>query len=279
MRANRVGGLHRSPHLQTSDELCLELSRHHSRWTLIPLKWQMGCDRPDLLHMTVLGQGPEHAKLVPRPRVHVKRHCLPAELGLGCPFAHGAGGIAASSQGEAAGSVADPVCGDDLHDLEGLPQDLLEEAMLAEQERLDTGGAIDDPSDLPEEPAEDESSLAATLASEVAPPVPSLEHFWAGCEINDKGYVFCSVEPWSQWPVLGRLTTWPKEKPEHERSASMSCHLHGFGCSAARARSKVTDEQFLKWLYLGTIPQPGDSPEAQNLHFKNHMQAWRDMFP
>jgi hypothetical protein len=43
--------------MKTSDALCAQLLASSKHWSLIPLCWEMVCDSPSLLHMSVLGHG------------------------------------------------------------------------------------------------------------------------------------------------------------------------------------------------------------------------------
>ena len=92
--------------------------------------------------------------------------------------------------------------------------------------------------------------------------------------VDDDGYIVCTVPPYASHGTkqIGRIATWPKEKPENERSVSISCFLHG-GCKPkALRRWQVTDATLMEWLYTGKFEHPCTHARKVDLR-KEHMST------
>lgn len=67
--------------------------------------------------------------------------------------------------------------------------------------------------------------------------------------IMDRGFVACTLPPWSEVGFLGRLTDWPPNRPAATRNVSMRCCMHGGKCNFISTRSRVQDRDLLVWLF------------------------------
>ena len=79
--------------------------------------------------------------------------------------------------------------------------------------------------------------------------------------ISEMGYVTCDVGRWSAYTVIGRITEWPRERPEHLRNVSMRCYVHS-RCSLAKVRGAVTNRDLLEWLFAAEPPPHGRVPAS-----------------
>lgn len=133
------------------------------------------------------------------------------------------------------------------------------------------GGALE-ASALEDDSARD----AAERAAEALPPEASVEQAVAAAEVDSAGYITVPVGPWSALPVLGRLTSWPEEKPVELRSVSCRCRMHP-RCSVTKARRRITDAQLVAWL-VSASPLPLDTqPAARKLAADEHKAAFKRM--
>ena len=97
----------------------------------------------------------------------------------------------------------------------------------------------------------------------------SIEDAIANCKGSESGYVTCPVPPWDALGIFGRITTWPKDKEEVDRSTSCRCYYHT-GCSSPAKFTKDCSQEFLlRWLLGGKIPAPGASTDRK--------REWGDM--
>lgn len=127
-----------------------------------------------------------------------------------------------------------------------------------------------------------EKAIVATEGAEsghedglVAAPsvVPSVLDLCSQAVIDENGYISCPVAPWSAWPTLARLSSWPASKPLEQRSVSVKCHMHT-GCSSpAKRRAAVTNQQLLHWLFQGTPHERPLVGEMQELK-RRHVLCW-----
>jgi len=176
--------------------------------------------------------------------------------------------------------------GDD--DVADVPADVLIDFIEQEEHELDVGGIdLSGPPDAVVEllgaGASDDAIVvdaarAAEAPEEVAEiseraPLPTFEEFRRACRVDAQGYVTCSLEPWAVYPTLGRITSWPKRKPEAERSSSCHCNIHR-ECKVARKRSEAADDTYLRWLHAGTVPEDGGAPVDLVVLGRNHGMTW-----
>jgi len=289
----RLSASTESLHVQTSDELGMQLLRYSTEWHIMPLAAVMLCDTPSLLNFEVLGNGAEFAMPVAAQRQrpsHAWR--LPAEFSLGDPVAHAleqlpsggaAGGRGPSSGGEGAvdGLAFDDaeVSGDDeefddltdneLDDLQDLGAHTGGIELADTQAFLDaeianghsaavpafsSGEAEADGSDEGELDDDDLFGDGSGLVRE-----PTAEDAVAAATLNDT-YVTCTLEPWHTGNI-GRITTFPEYKPLERRSAACRCYMHP-GCSVLKSRSKVTDAFYMQW-FFSKKPPPIYTPRAE----------------
>lgn len=276
----------------TSDELCRDLLRHSATWKLFPLQWEFVPG--NLLWMKVLSAGPEF--LPPtrqrcRPAA-VRASSLPPELSLGDPFAHGA----AQCPGEAPGQEAledlsaavfawneepdDASSGDDDEPLD------LEGGMWGEEEE-EAAGAPEghaESSELPPVPKDEDGTDVLEGVDDVAAEpqtgsiaaAPTPAEAAAVARVQAAGYVTCILAPWSDMTHVGRITTWPDDRPVAQRSVGCRCYQHP-RCSVSKARSKVSDELLLRWLFSGEIPGSEATPAQKAAMRESHMRHFRDL--
>ena len=290
----------RSVSIVTSAELALAMAKLSSKWRMFPLVWRLPKDTDSLLQMEMVGHGEE---FVPRPKRQVRMHVWHPELDGANHFqadpmdVGGAGGghppplDGAGLVDRGAGVGLEDSDDSDLEDIFQLGRADVEsmgEAPLDVAPDLDVafdaggvapgspgalggvedgavGAALSGPEDdraeelLADDGLEPEPPLPAPMA-------PSVEELVANSAISPYGNVTCTLAPYSSMARVGRLTTWPVERPLHLRSASMQCSLHtgsGVTCSLARARATVSDATLLKWLYMGEFLPAGASKDER----------------
>ena len=139
--------------------------------------------------------------------------------------------------------------------------------------------------------ADDEAHLVALIGGDIA---PEIDHASASSSsdgaftplevartayIDEHGWVRCPTQPWaSMGGPVGRLTTWPLDKPLAKRSVGMRCYMHP-RCSRAVMRTAATDLQLLEWLFNGR-PLPLDATEASRVAAHDeHMVAFYSVVP
>ena len=135
--------------------------------------------------------------------------------------------------------------------------------MLRETSAHGAGGDGDEPSGDP-------------LSYTDAP--PTIEDIIAAATISGSGNVACALPPYDSLRV-GRLTTWPEDRPPEKRSVSMKCFIHtgqGIQCAAAKARSKCTDEQLLRWLFSAEALPDSPSKAQRKDIADRHTKASKD---
>ena len=79
--------------------------------------------------------------------------------------------------------------------------------------------------------------------------------------ISEMGQVTCDVGRWSAYTAIGRITEWPRGRPEHLRNVSMRCYVHS-RCSLAKVRGAVTNRDLLEWLFAAEPPPHGSVPAS-----------------
>ena len=108
---------------------------------------------------------------------------------------------------------------------------------------------------------------------EAKPAVLSPEELADLSHVGDGGYISCDAEPFASmgFRSIGRITSWPENKPYEKRSHSCSCFLHGSCKSPARLTRKVDNKFLLVWLYSG-VHEPyttaARKSELRELHKK-----------
>ena len=120
-------------------------------------------------------------------------------------------------------------------------------------------------------------AAASDLTQEEGPPLASLEDGVHACVMSPMGYVSCPLSPFNVKPCLGRLTTWPSNRPINRRSLSFRCYLHG-GCSIAIARPKVDDQLLFQWLLQARVELGTGSARQAELK-KERLRLWTTMRP
>jgi hypothetical protein len=275
---SRLGDKNKALHTQTSDELCMELLALSSQWELFPLEWKFPEGARSLLHHEVLSvvedtSTGEFSSSCLRPsRIEMSL------MSMGDPFESGRniaqGDISCGEEPGRSSSVREIACelpvwevedeaidfdGELLHDI---PLDVCDD-LEAEMVRAMHLGDVGADHVVPQPEGEDEQRTPAFFASKST--------------IDINGRVICQVEPFSSKGIMGigRITTWPEDKPLAERSISCLCLLHG-GCrSPARKVGKVSQEQLLQWLYTDTahLQWPMSKQKLDELR-KSHQKAF-----
>ena len=124
--------------------------------------------------------------------------------------------------------------------------------------------------------AEMDAAAAVVALAPVAPEAPAtVEQLVAASEVTPLGYVSCSVPPFIAKPMIGRLTTWPADRPVERRSVSMRCYMHTGCVSSAKGRTKISDDQLLRWLFSGEFKPDATSAQkkAGAIEHKAHFAA------
>lgn len=278
-------GFGESVQLISSDDLALEMSRRAPDWSLTEMQWQMEACNRDLLSMRVVGRGSVFEVVTAR-----RQECCgvlwPKELDMGDPL-----DLSKSSGQGAIDALAAAFADTGGSDGEGQGEESVSEmssAAASLQHELCAGGLWGD-LELPEDgaggvgegvaadPAQrDLEEALAEAANDEAPEGPSVEEAVRASSISEGGHVSCALEPWRSRASLGRITTWPEHQPHEKRSVSMRCFLHP-RCSAARARSKVSDELLLTWLYSGVVPEPGADKQQKDALRDQHISRFKQM--
>ena len=243
-----MGGDFRVVCFQTSDELALSLVQSANDWQLRPLTWETPTDVASLLDMRVVGAEPsfDEGLRVKSKNLADKAFEMPDVFGCGNPYEHGAESADAANEG-------------DDHE-EGDPyafgaDDENEEAMSSsslEAEAAELASGLGGPEGGDDDDDDDEMDVFDSAVADE----PTIADFVEASDVNDVGYVTCPLEPWASKARVGRISTWPFNKPLENRSVAMRCYVHP-NCTVAKARWRVTDQQLLKWLFSGTIPESG----------------------
>lgn len=278
-----MGGTATALQMLTSDDLFKMLSLAGG-WKLFPLQWELA-DECSLLIMRVLGAGDEIKPVAVRPKA---RPFPVPELLDGDPFADGAAAAAAAAPLAAQdhlGAVADAQ--DAWLDSSGSGSEA--EAVVAAAEDGDRSEPPGSEGEMDAEPVAPEvgdgdvdeeellAELVANLAKEPEPaagPTPAAAA--AACAVSKLGYVTCSLEPFKSKNVIGRITTWPENKPLNNRSVACRCYLHP-KCSGALPRRVVEDEALLLWLCSAKWEDAADEQRKADLR-EQHTTLWKDMF-
>lgn len=136
-------------------------------------------------------------------------------------------------------------------------------------------------SEQDEQAVGDEAALAVVEAEaeapDLQPPPASSEEACAAAVLSPGGYITCPLVGWSPVAAVGRITTWPEDKPMHSRSVSCRCYLHT-GCSVAKIRAKVSAEELMTWLFKGGL-ELSATPARKKTLGEEHRAMWRAMLP
>ena len=99
-----------------------------------------------------------------------------------------------------------------------------------------------------------EDAVEAAVGAEVSP-VGDVD-LALSPQVSATGYVSSPAGIWSTLGSIGRVTSWPAQKPMLARSVSMKRYLHP-GCTCpAKGRTKVSDQFLIEWLFAG-VHEPG----------------------
>ena len=293
--ASRLGARFQSLLFQTSDELAMELvvDSLGAQWAMLPLEWEL--PPGSLLHHSVVGVKAEFVAPRRKARRAARADVLPSVFGLPDPFAadlldtargptlaiggaHGSGGAVDAADSDAGASNDDEA-------VAGLHEDILEDVYAGLLEGGPAGDHADDVSDVlgeDEAPDADVAELGPaepSLADAVVEPAPISPEIAAASAVMDAaGYIRLACPPWNAFPVIGRITEWPADKPPISRSVSMRCYVHA-GCKAAKLRRKVDDVQLMQWLFSGVIPEPGSTDARKKELRTAHMALFKEMVP
>lgn len=91
--------------------------------------------------------------------------------------------------------------------------------------------------------------------------------------VSGMGYTTCGEAPWSEIASIGRITSWPAIKPEAQRSTLVRCYLHSGCVSPAKARWRVSNEDLLTWLFMGTWERDASASRKKQLAAQ-HKKMW-----
>ena len=265
-RANRVAKKFREVNLATSDELAYRLASMRRQWVMRPMEYSV-VDTDSLLQMRLLSAG--DALEGKRPVRTRKQSPLDEAIFLGDPTVVGAA-MASSSSGPADFPPDDAAADADL-DPEGVHDDVpadvigdildcdaaVPESAFADMMVVEPHNFEDDPNlfDEPEAEAKAEEQVAEAEVEEalddaVGAAASLQELAIAHSVMGALGYINTDVLPWSALVNVGRITDWPKDKPEQDRSVSCRCYMHP-GCGTpAKRRHAVTDRIFSSWLFF-----------------------------
>ena len=269
----------------TSDEACYEMVAKRSWWAFGKVQHHIKVEVDSLLYMVVDGVDPLQpvvapAKLKKKATASAADRFLPPELDVEDPLSSSSSRGSAAGKGplsgtDLAGTVHVPVdpevdhADDVLHNLangdEAMeaelaaaeadvhgsidPEDIKAAEDLAKVVASASGGTEGDDSDKEDGEEEEENSEGAALVS--------LFEAVRACTVSPMGYVTCDIEPYkSLLSPLARITTWPASKPLASRSVSIRCYRHP-GCSFAKTRWSITDNDLLCWLFSGDLTAAG----------------------
>ena len=147
-----------------------------------------------------------------------------------------------------------------LHEAHGIPS-----AAAAEPETPEfVDVALSDPADVQADHGGlelDEHFVEQDPIAEAAAengPENIIELCIASARVSGMGYVSCPVEPMNRIVNVGRITTFPANKPLAQRSVAVKCYLHS-NCSVTRLRSRFEDHHLLRWLFAGECLPHGAS--------------------
>jgi hypothetical protein len=269
----------------TSDELAahlLAMAPSHA-WGIFELKWTFP-DTPSLLDMTIVGSS---TRFCPKVSVTKPLHVhWNDELDEPSPFvpessAPGDDLHSANDPGTSASNGGVHEDGEDVdndedanHLLFLAPEDMEDidnaalAASLAAQELPEVGSGQDECID---------DFFEVDVVEGPVEPIPTAGELAAVSVVAASGEVRCDVAPWCGLSRLGRITTWPEDKPMHQRSASMRCALHP-NCSVVKKRSTCSDEKLLTWLYSAGVPAAGLSSDERKQLTIDHKKLWTDMW-
>ena len=282
--------------LCTSDELALQLRRLRPRWEFFPLQWEE-LDDDSLLPLRVVGIQPRWEPRIrrrTRRKPHARQPFMLDELDLDpLELGRDAAGLSADvGTPDLADGGSEEEPGEDDLFVPEVPAAFLEDTVEIFEEQLglclvedlawQPGGGDNVAEEGDESQASDEAVEEDVAAHEpdeaslVEPEVVQLDVASSEgvdpvtlARVDDLGYVTCPVDPWQKFPVLGRITTWPKQSPLEKRNVSCKCYMHVECSTPARRRRAVTDEQLLRWLFGGKcepLCTRGRSEELQKEH-------------
>jgi hypothetical protein len=279
--------------VQTSDHIGFHSLAMFDSLKIYTLHYTIDCDADALLLMEVTGM--DAAFEVPRPKKAPKRKQPDSSVDLfdfENPFAMGraqAGDagettVAASFCSEGNGdSVSGDAFAEEADDemaeaLDDMPPDVaadirerLREELSFPQSCLST-----DPIDLQSGANSDQEAIDDLEADE-SELAHTLEEFVSDAVVGGDGHVTSTLEPFRS-QKQARITEWPFDAPDHQRSVSCRCGLHK-NCSAAVARRKVSDEYLLSWFFQGEVVPPGSSTEVHKAATAAHKALWITMRP
>ena len=247
---------------------------------------------------------PKNARPEPAPPVQ-----LPNEFFLGDPFDFGrasavrqsspptqagessdsAPATVVSNHGDADGDAASHPGSDSdscLGDLDPGPldaPDLVEELEHALGLDADIDCAADPPAltegdaDSDGEAASDPEAEVALLDDAAPPGPPGPADYVATCTMTPLGYISTTLPPLSALAVVGRITDWPADKPEPDRSCSCRCYMHPGCTTPAKRRRFLTNDLLLRWLFAGDF-LPDGTREEKKAAGERHKRMFKDMF-
>ena len=106
---------------------------------------------------------------------------------------------------------------------------------------------------------------APSSVDDVVSPAEKVAAAVAQCDVTGLGYVSCPVAPWSDKPVIGRVTTWPKEVEEGSRSIQVNCFMHASRRSPPTQIWDVSKEMMFTWLLQGVPVDKANAAERRRL--------------
>ena len=300
----------------TSDELALRLHRiaPHTNWVIRRLRWEFRRGSTSLLELTVLGHD-DGFKLRDKAASRVKAPPWkgPQELEEPSPFVSCGGGDGDEHGDGDEQPPPGPVSGADedvrdagyesdeegfdedgtnLVDMNqgvvdavdmmseavmsiGIEEDVAEDEFVIDCAEEDVVGAED--SVLVDEPLVHADEIG--IASDEVAASSTIEQLVEASTISGYGTVLCALPVENSPADLGRWSSYPRDKPMHARSISMTCKMHGPKCSATRRRNKITDDQLLTWLFSGPPHEP-DANRARKVELSLlHVAKFKEMYP
>lgn len=249
---SRMGGSAKVIQYQTSDELAMTLLQCPgvTHWQFFPLTWELPMELPSLVHMRVIRNEVEFDQKS-RARNHQKSFRetgLPREFDLGDPFTHGAQSV---EQNNADAADAEPSDSAAMYD--GVAEVAEDDCTSSSSEATEVMVAedIDNMDDAGDDEGGDDDDEEDIFGDDAAEPTAA--ELAAAAEVQATGHVRSRMHPWNKLAAVGRITTWPENKPMDSRSVSCRCYAHP-RCSIAKPRKRVTDAVLLTWLFSGRIP-------------------------
>ena len=298
-------------HELTSDELALRMVRLGMSWSIIPLTWTEA-EGDNLMKFCITGQQPAYVKQqkpanrkAPFSELDVLCSISEDPVEFGRSLASGAAASAGVALGQASDFDEDDDCDQvvdgigpsgpddaDAEDFAGM--DLLDLEVAAElvfdpdghgawaviapgdDHAAGAGGPDEDPGVPFDEASDAEAERQALVAADGAALAPAA--LAASAIMDVGGYVTSTAPPWSDLGNIGRITSWPWDKPEMQRSCSAKCYVHP-GCSSpAKVRWKTPDALLLKWLFSAQIPLADASRDAKKALCNAHKADFARIF-